>query len=149
MPRETWLVFVRSFLPVVRNPVAVVFGLSQPLLFLALFGPLLGAGAWQWFVPGLLVQLSLFSTAYAGFTLMAELKTGVVERMRVTPISRTALLVGRVAKDVVLLVVQAILIIVPSLFFGFRAPVGRDPARPGAGRRDRCRGRVPRRTRWP
>ena len=37
---DTWLVFCRVMLPVVRNPVAIVFGIAQPLLYLGLFGPL-------------------------------------------------------------------------------------------------------------
>ncbi|MEU0880758.1 ABC transporter permease [Lentzea sp. NPDC005914] len=124
MLRDTWLVFARVMLPVVRNPVAVIFGLSQPLLYLGLFGPLLGDTGWQWFVPGLLVQMALFGTAYAGFSLLPEVRTGVMERLRVTPISRVALLVGRVGKDVVLLVVQSLLIVLAAMLFGFRASAG-------------------------
>jgi len=122
--RDTWLVFARVMLPVVRNPVAVVFGLAQPLLYLGLFGPLLGDTGWQWFVPGLLVQMALFGTAYAGFSLLPEVRTGVMERLRVTPVSRVALLVGRVGKDVVLLVVQSLLIVLAATLFGFRASPG-------------------------
>ncbi|PWK91431.1 ABC-2 type transport system permease protein [Lentzea atacamensis] len=121
---DTWLVFVRVMLPVLRNPVAVVFGLAQPLLYLGLFGPLLGDTGWQWFVPGLLVQMALFGTAYAGFSLLPEVRTGVMERLRVTPVSRVALLVGRVGKDVVLLVVQSLLIVLAAMLFGFRATPG-------------------------
>ncbi|ANZ36431.1 multidrug ABC transporter permease [Lentzea guizhouensis] len=122
--RDTWLVFWRVMLPVLRNPVAVVFGIAQPLLYLGLFGPLLGDGGWQWFVPGLLVQMALFGTAYAGFSLLPEVRTGVLERLRVTPVSRIALLVGRVGKDVVLLVVQSLLIVLAATAFGFRASAG-------------------------
>ncbi|KOV89687.1 ABC transporter permease [Nocardia sp. NRRL S-836] len=129
MPRnnvlaDTWLVFARVTLPVLRNPVAVVLGLAQPLLYLGLFGPLLGDGGWQWFVPGLLVQMALFGTAYAGFSLLPEVRTGVLERLRVTPVSRVALLVGRVGKDVVLLVVQSLLIVLAATLFGFHASPG-------------------------
>ncbi|MFD9705139.1 ABC transporter permease [Lentzea sp. NPDC059081] len=122
--RDTWLVFWRVMLPVLRSPVAVVFGLAQPLLYLGLFGPLLGDTGWQWFVPGLLVQMALFGTAYAGFSLLPEVRTGVMERLRVTPVSRVALLVGRVGKDVVLLVVQGALIVLAATLFGFRASAG-------------------------
>jgi ABC-2 type transport system permease protein len=124
MLRDTWLVFCRVMLPVLRNPVAIVFGLAQPLLYLGLFGPLLGDTGWQWFVPGLLVQMALFGTAYAGFSLLPEVRTGVMERLRVTPVSRVALLVGRVGKDVVLLVVQGLLIMLAAMLFGFRASPG-------------------------
>jgi ABC-2 type transport system permease protein len=127
MPRETWLVFVRTMRPMLRNPIAVGFGLLQPTLYLALFGPLLGVvggGSWQWFVPGLLVMMGLTGTSYGGFGLIPEVKSGVLERLRVTPLSRTSLLLGRVLKDVVLLVVQSVLVVVAALLFGFHTSVG-------------------------
>ncbi|TWP49908.1 ABC transporter permease [Lentzea tibetensis] len=124
MLREIWLVFLRSLRPALRSPAMIVVGLAQPLLYLGLFGPLLGDDGWQWFVPGLLVQMTLFGTAYAGFSLMPEMHAGVLERLQVTPVSRVALLVGRVLKDVVLLVVQAVLIVLVALLFGFETSVG-------------------------
>jgi ABC-2 type transport system permease protein len=43
----------------------------------------------QVFVPALLVQLGLFGTSFVGFGIIAELRSGVTERLRVTPASRT------------------------------------------------------------
>jgi ABC-2 type transport system permease protein len=127
--RDTGLMFLRSIRPTLRNPVVIVFGLSQPLLYLVLFGPLLrdvaGAGSsWQWFVPGIMVQMALFGTAYAGFALIPEIRSGALERLRVTPVSRAALLLGRVLRDVVLLVIQCALLAVASTILGFRVPIG-------------------------
>jgi ABC-2 type transport system permease protein len=123
--RDTWLVFLRSLRPTLRNPAVIVFGLMQPLLFLLLFGPLLGgAGSWQWFVPGLIVQMGLFGTAYAGFALIPEIRSGALERMRVTPVSRVALLLGRVLRDVLVLIVQCALLVSLSTIFGFHAAFG-------------------------
>jgi ABC-2 type transport system permease protein len=121
--RDIWLVFRRAIRPTLRNPVIIVFGLMQPLLFLVLFGPLLG-GSWQWFVPGLIIQMGLFSTAYAGFALIPEIRSGALERLRVTPVSRVALLLGRVLNDVVLLVVQCSMLLALATLFGFRASIG-------------------------
>ena len=75
-------------------------------------------------MPGLLVQLGLFGTVFVGFGLVAEYRAGVIERMRVTPASRAALLLGRVLRDVVVLVVQATLLTLVAVPFGLRAPVG-------------------------
>jgi ABC-2 type transport system permease protein len=122
--RDTWLVFVRSMRPTLRSPVVIVFGVLQPLLWLVLFGPLLNtSGSWQWFVPGLIIQMGLFGTAYAGFGLIPEIRSGALERMRVTPVSRVALLLGRVLRDVVVLVVQCALLVAISTIFGFRATI--------------------------
>jgi ABC-2 type transport system permease protein len=127
--RHTGLIFVRSVWPTLRNPVVIIFGLTQPMLYLVLFGPLLGhisgpGPAWQWFVPGVMVQMALFGTAYAGFALIPEIRSGALERLRVTPVSRTALLLGRVLRDVVVLVVQCALIAAVAVILGFRAGVG-------------------------
>jgi len=92
--QETWLVFRRAMIQSLRTPAWVVIGLGQPVLYLALFVPLLRSlvGApgfppgdeWQVMVPALLVQLALFGTAFVGFALIAEYRNGVIERMRVT-----------------------------------------------------------------
>jgi ABC-2 type transport system permease protein len=117
-----------------REPAWVVIGLIQPILYLAFFGPLLtgmagmrgfGEGnAWQVYVPGLLMQLGLFGSAFVGFGIIGEWRLGVIERMRVTPVSRLALLLGRVLRDVVVLLVQAVVLLLAGVAFGLRAPVG-------------------------
>ncbi|MFI0352016.1 ABC transporter permease [Actinomadura sp. 9N407] len=131
--RDTRLIFGRYLRQTLRSKVAVVFGAVQPLLYLLLFGPLLsgltgvrgfGAGdAWQVLVPGILVQLSLFGAGFVGFGLIADLRSGVVERLRVTPVSRTALLLGRILRDTVVLAVQAVMLLAAGLALGLRAPV--------------------------
>ena len=47
-------------------------------------------GAFNVFVPGLLVMTALFGSTFVGFGFIGEMRGGVVERMRVTPMSRTA-----------------------------------------------------------
>lgn len=128
--RDTWTVFARAMRLSLRNPAWVVIGLMQPILYIVLFGPLLeplsgqlGSGnAYQLFVPGILVQLGIFGALFVGFGLIAEYRAGVVESQRVTPASRTALLLGRVLRDVVVLLVQGVLLVVVSIPLGLRAP---------------------------
>jgi ABC-2 type transport system permease protein len=130
--REMFIVFRRQLRLALRNPAWVIIGLVQPILYLALFGPLLvplassfGAdNAYALFVPGLLVQLGLFGALFAGFGLVAEWRAGVIEAERVTPASRTALLFGRVLLNAVQLLVQAIVLVLLGFAFGLRASVG-------------------------
>jgi ABC-2 type transport system permease protein len=50
---------------------------------------------------------------------------GVIERLRVTPVSRVALLLGRALRDVVSIVVQSLILILLALPFGLNIhPVG-------------------------
>lgn len=130
--RETWIVFFRQLRIALRNPAWVIIGLVQPVLYLTLFGPLLEPmtavlgvdNAYTVFVPGLLVQLGLFGALFAGFGLIAEWRAGVIEAERVTPASRTALLLGRVMRDVVQLFVQGLVLIALGFAFGLRASIG-------------------------
>ena len=130
---QIWLIFQRAMRQSLRNPVWVIIGIAQPVLYLTLFGPLLqpliaatpgfpAGDAYQVLVPALLVQLGMFGSLFAGFSLIQEYRSGVVERMRVTPVSRTALLLGRSMRDLVVLVVQGVLLTLVAMFFGLRAP---------------------------
>jgi ABC-2 type transport system permease protein len=126
--RDTWLVFHRQLQLLVRNPVWLFIGVFQPFLFLVLFGPLLkplfGENAYNIFVPGLLIQLGLFGSMFVGFGLIAELRAGVIERSRVTPISRVALLLGRSLRDVVMLLLQATILVGVAVPFGLSVKLG-------------------------
>src|ERR1700730_10701714 len=126
--RDTWIVFGRYWMLFIRNPAWVAVGVTQPALYLLLFAPLLKSvagvrgfppgGAYNVFVPGLLIQLGLFGAAFVGFSLIAELRMGVIERLRVTPVSRVALLLGRSLRDVVNLLVTSLLLVLLSVPFG-------------------------------
>src|SRR5215469_5884523 len=134
---DTLFIFRRQVRLVLRNPAFLTIGLLQPILYLVLFGPLLAnlpagslsssggtAQAYRFFVPGLLIQLALFGSTFVGFAIISEWRAGVIERYRVTPISRVALLTGRVMRDVVTLIVQSTVLILAGLAFGLRAPIG-------------------------
>ncbi|WP_328989863.1 ABC transporter permease [Kribbella sp. NBC_01245] len=127
--RDTGIVMRRELQPVLRDPFSLLFGMIQPLFFLALFGPLL-AGAlgmagpvqgsiWQWYVPGLLVMTALFGTSATGANLLFEFQTGAHERMLVTPLSRSSLLIGRALKEMVPLAGQTVVVIAVMIPFGF------------------------------
>ena len=134
--RDTILIFRRQLRLSLRQPAWVIIGLIQPILYLAFFGPLLHSVAsggvpgfppgnsYSFFVPGLLIQLGLFGAAFVGFNIIADWRYGVIERMRVTPVSRLAILSGRVLRDVVALLVQALVLVLAGVAFGMRAPVG-------------------------
>jgi len=57
---------------------------------------------------------------FVGFGLIAELRAGVIERSRVTPVSRLALMLGRSLRDVVTLFFQALLITLLAIPFGLK-----------------------------
>ncbi len=130
MLSETLVVFQRQMRILLRNPVWVFFGLTQPILYLVLFGPLLkgisggglgGNASWQIFVPGLLLQLAIFGAGFAGFGIIQELREGVIDRQRVTPARRASLILGRTIGNMVTIGVQGAVLVVVAIPFGLRA----------------------------
>jgi ABC-2 type transport system permease protein len=132
---DCWLIFCREVLRTVREPVWVFAGLTQPIFYLLFFGPLVknipgysttpGVSSMDVFAPGLLIQVGLFGAAFVGFGIISEIRFGIIERFRVTPVSRAALLLGRTFRDVLVLEIQGLLIIVMArLFFDLNVTLG-------------------------
>ena len=65
----------------------------------------------------------MFGAFFAGFGLIGEWREGVIEAERVTPANRTALLVGRLMRDVAQLFVQAVILVALGWAMGMRAPI--------------------------
>ncbi len=132
MLRDAMITFRYQMRLLLREPVWIAIVMIQPLLYLALFAPLLDpisktrgfppGDAWQVFVPGLLIQLGIFGSMFVGFGIIAEIRYGTVERMRVTPASRLGLLLGRVLRDALVLLIQATLLTLIAVAFGLRVP---------------------------
>ena len=132
---DTWLVFRRSLGLSLRNPPWLIVGLIQPLVYLLLFAPILtnltalpgfgASSAFNTFVPGLLVMTAGFGTMFVGFAFIDEMRNGVVERMRVTPMNRTAAVIGRTLRDIVVFMVQGLMLVAVSVPFGLHVePAG-------------------------
>ncbi|HEY3992425.1 MAG TPA: ABC transporter permease [Ktedonobacteraceae bacterium] len=128
--RDTWVLFSWSMVAMLRNPIWAMIGLFQPLCYLLLFEPLLQplsnvpgfppGGVQNVFTPGVMIMMAILSTAFVGFNLIAELRNGFIERLRITPLSRLALPLGRILRDVVMLLIQALLLVLVALPFGLR-----------------------------
>jgi ABC-2 type transport system permease protein len=133
--RDTWLIFQFEAQLMVRNPGIVLLSLAQPLAFLILFAPFLKAAmanhgvhsyaeAYTIYVPGLFVAMGLLGGLFSGYGLLHSLRAGIIDRCRVTPISRTGLLLGRSLMHVAWLEVQAVVITIAALPFGLRVHIG-------------------------
>ena len=127
---DTRNVFQREMSLVLRDPFSIIFSLVQPLVFLGLFGPLLagsvdpavinGASPLQWFLPGVIVMICLFGTSTTGSNLLFEISLGSYERVLAAPLHRSAILIGKALKELAPLIVQAALVTLVSIPFGFK-----------------------------
>jgi ABC-2 type transport system permease protein len=126
--RETGLTFQRQAMQMMRNPVWVFVGFSTPLLYLLLFTPLLkgipGVGhstgeVLDAFLPGIMALLAFSSGASAGFSTIFELQSGVIERFRVTPASRLAILLGPILFGLASMFTFDLVLVLVGAAFGF------------------------------
>ena len=133
--RDTGLVFRYEAVVMTRNPGLIALTLAQPITYLVLFAPFLKIAmadrgvatygdAYALYVPGLFVSMGLFGGLFAGYGLLHAVRQGVIDRCRVTPVSRTGLLLGRALMHVALLEFQAAMITVVALPFGLRVGLG-------------------------
>lgn len=133
--RTSWVMLVRSLRYTWRKPSLLIMGLLQPVLYLALFGPLLnnlsgapglsGRSAWAVFVPGLLVQQAVFSSVFVGISILSERRSGALDRMAVSGADSLGLLLGRLGRDVLVLLAQSLLLCAGAVIAGLRvSPVG-------------------------
>jgi ABC-2 type transport system permease protein len=131
---QTGLFFRRKLLETLRQPVWIITGLTTPVLYLALFAPLLrslaGGPAFppgqvlDLFVPGVMVLIAFGAGMGAGWPIIWELDSGVIERLRVTPASRLALLLGTVLRDIAMFALPGVVVIAVGAAFGYHVHWG-------------------------
>ena len=133
---DTRYIFIRYLTKLVRTPILLFFSLFQPLLFLLLFTQLLGRLS---SFPGILpVGVSYLSFATAGIVMMnafgsalqsgnsivADIDSGFLQKMLVTPVNRPAILLGRLSSDAFRVVLQTAIILVLAYALGARVTTG-------------------------
>ncbi len=124
---DTLVMAKRSVLHYVRVPTVLFFALVQPIIFLLLFryvfGNAIGAGIGvdyaDYIVPGIILQTALFAATNTSVGLAADMGTGVIDRFRTLPMSRSALLTGRTLADLSRNVIVILLMIIVGYMIGF------------------------------
>lgn len=130
LARDTWLTFEYEAGQLMRGPLGIAIALLQPVTYLLIFTPLLKSvlhvssysGAFKLYVPSLFCYIGLFGGLFAGFALLDAIRQGVIARLRVTPLSRVGLLLGRELTLVLLVGFQAVVITAVALAIGLRVP---------------------------
>jgi len=130
MIQEIGLLFKRKLVETRRNPAFIFMSLTTPVMYLGLFAPLLKSLTFSKafptdniltvFVPGMLTLVAFGGGIFVGFGIIDELRSGVIERFRVSPVSRFSILGGMVLQDVVVNLMSTLFFVLIALPFGFR-----------------------------
>jgi ABC transporter DrrB family efflux protein len=119
-----------------ENPGRLIYPLVQPLVLLVLFVSVLGNLALsrngggdltyrEFLIPGIIIQNAALTAPTTGLALLRDADSGLADRFRALPISRAAVLTGRLLSDAVVFAAQAVLLILCAGFsLGFRVRSG-------------------------
>jgi ABC-2 type transport system permease protein len=132
---DTYHLFVRALRKLIRNPILLFFSLFQPIIFLVLFTQLFskfastglfpqGITYLEYATPGILLQNGFSSALQSGTSIVDELNSGMLQKMLVTPVNRSAILLGRLVSDAFRVVVQSSIILVLAYALGFNVAAG-------------------------
>ena len=96
----------RNLRSMLRMPQALVFALIQPVLFVLLFRYAFGGAIHvpgvpyvDYLIPGVFAQSVAFGALGTAVGLATDLRSGLLERFRTLPMSRSAVLAGRTLAD--------------------------------------------------
>ena len=102
---DVWHLFIRAWKKTIRTPIIILSTLALPVLFLVLFSqiftqfgnlPGFPAGGYvQFVVAGIILMNPLFGSQGAGDALVDDINSGFLSKMLVTPVNRTAILLGQ------------------------------------------------------
>ena len=133
---DTWHVFVRYLRKLVRNPILLFFSLFQPIIFLVLFTQLLtnlskfpgvlpaGVSYLEFATAGILLQNAFGSALQSGNSIVFDIDSGFLQKMLVTQVSRSAILLGRLTSDAFRVVVQSAIILALAYVLGASVTTG-------------------------
>jgi ABC-2 type transport system permease protein len=125
-----YVLWLREIKKLIRSKSRIIGSLITPLLFLVFLGmgfksiPIAGmaggANYLQFLVPGIIGMGLLFSSTFAGLTLIMDREYGFLKEIMVSPVSRFTIVLGRIAGGITTGLIQALLILCISMLFGFK-----------------------------
>ncbi len=126
--RQTGQVYLRGVRVYIREPAYLAMTITQPIIWLLLFGALFksvthipgfGGGSYiDFLTPGVVVMLAVFSAGWTGMGLIEDINGGVMDRVLAAPVWRGALNAGTVLYGAVTVIVQTVLIVLLALALG-------------------------------
>jgi ABC-2 type transport system permease protein len=126
--RQTWQVTLRGIRVLVRQPAYLGMTLTQPIIWLLLFGALFkavtripgfhGGSYINFLTPGIVVMLAVSSAGWTGMGFIEDIAGGVMDRQLASPVWRGALNAGTVLYAALVVALQTVLIVLLSLALG-------------------------------
>ena len=117
----------RNVIKITRVPEVLVFVLLSPIMFVLLFAYVFGNSIdiegttyREFLIAGIFAQTVMFGATFTGAGIAEDMQKGIIDRFRSLPMSRSAVLAGRTASDVIYNVLSVAIMAVTGLAVGWR-----------------------------
>lgn len=125
---DGWTMTGRYMTHVVRAPEELILYFSLPIMFVLVFGYVFGSGMAvpgggnyrEFLLPGVFVMTMLYGLGATASAVATDVSRGVVDRFRSMPVSRSALLTGRCAADLLRALLEMSTLVVCGLLVGWQ-----------------------------
>jgi ABC-2 type transport system permease protein len=121
------IVAKRNLIKIKRVPDLLVWTLISPIMFVLLFAYVFGGsidvaqvGYREYLIAGIFAQTVIFGSTFTGAGLADDMQKGIIDRFRSLPMSRSAVLAGRTASDIVYNLLSIIVMSITGLIVGWR-----------------------------
>ena len=133
--RQAWVILASRYLrELYRQPVVIFITLTQPVIWLLLFGELFknvteipgfGGGNYATYLtPGVVIMTALFASSWTGMAYIEDMQTGVMDRFLTAPVGRGALTGAMLAYQAVITIIQSAIVIAMGWAIGATFPGG-------------------------
>jgi ABC transporter DrrB family efflux protein len=119
----------RNVIKIRRVPEVMVFVVLSPIMFVLLFAYVFSgsidvgggqSGYREFLIAGIFAQTVLFGATFTGAGIADDMQKGIIDRFRSLPMSRSAVLAGRTASDVIYNGVSVAIMAITGLLVGWR-----------------------------
>lgn len=131
-PTAVYVLWLREMKRFMRAKSRIAGALAMPLFFLAFLGlgfnrmmvPGMKGGVeyMQFLVPGIIGMSMLFSSTFAGLSVLWDREFGFLKEIMVAPVDRISIVMGRIAGGMTTALIQGILLLGISIILGFKVP---------------------------
>lgn len=125
---------VREFTRFMRQPQRVIGTVAQPILFWLFLGSGFSASFrapgmeqvsyLEYFYPGVMLMMMLFASIFSSITIIEDRDAGFLQSVLVAPVSRFAIVLGKVWGGTAIALVQTLIFTIAAPFLGLSLSAG-------------------------
>ena len=121
------IVAKRNLIKIKRVPEILIWTLLSPIMFVLMFAYVFGSSIEipgvdyrEFLMAGIFTQTVIFGSTFTGVGMAEDMTKGVIDRFRSLPMTRSSVLIGRTASDIVYNLISIVMMTLTGLVVGWR-----------------------------